>query len=104
MELDSVKKIVAAEQKANQIKHEANLEAQRILQETEKSKESSRQFYKRQLDMNLENLKSEQERKTKSKIEEIKAKANETAKKINANSKENMQKAVEEIFTKVVNI
>ena len=61
MELDSIKKIVEAEKKANEIKEQANLEAQEIIQEAEKTKEESKLFYKRQLDLKLQELRKEQE-------------------------------------------
>ena len=104
MELDSIKKVVDAEKKANEIKEKAMSEAQRIIQEAEKTKETSKLFYKRQLDIKLNELRQAQEQNAKICIEEIKARANQTVKKINERSKENMQKAVEEIFAKVVNI
>ncbi len=104
MEFESIKKIVEAENKANEIKENAKEEAKTILAKTENSKKSMELYINGQLEnkkKNLENTKLEEKEKKITKLrEETEVKLNN----IRKNSEENIPRAVDAVFRKVINI
>lgn len=104
MEFESIKKIVETEKEAQTIKEEACKKAKDILEKVEETKENNRAYFKGQLENRINDLKKEQKETNKQIINNIKVASNEKVRKINSGLNENITKAVEKIFEKVVKI
>lgn len=104
MEFESIKKIVEAEQEAEQIKKQAMQEAEKLLQQAENSKEKSSTYFKSQLYSKQKELKKEQAEEITGKISKIKADATEKVQRIKETSQGKISEAVERIFSKVIKL
>lgn len=104
MEFESIKKIVEAEQEAEQIKKQAMQDAEKLLQQAENSKEKSTSYFKAQLYSKQKELEKEQTEEITGKISKIKADATEKVQRIKETSQEKISEAVERIFSKVIKL
>lgn len=104
MDFESIKKIVEAEQEAEQIKKQAMQEAEKLLQQAENSKEKSSTYFKSQLYSKQKELKKEQAEEITGKISKIKADATEKVQRIKETSQGKISEAVERIFSKVIKL
>lgn len=104
MEFESIKKIVETEKEAQIIKEEAYKKAKNILEKVEETKENNRVYFKGQLENRINDLKKEQKEANKQLINKIKVASEEKIRKVNGDSNENIDKAVEKIFEEIIKI
>lgn len=104
MEFESIKKIVEAEKKAENIKQAARQEAQIIMDQAENSREKNRLYFKRQLENKENELKKEQAEENAKRIAKIQAEKTEMLQKLKDTLQENVTEAVDKIFAKVIKI
>lgn len=104
MEFESIKKIVEAEQEAEQIKENARQKAEAILAQTERTKENVKVYFSSQFYAKQKEFEQEQKEKNTETISKIKADSTEKLQKIKEDSKEKISEAVEKIFSKVVKL
>lgn len=104
MEFESIKKIVEAEKKADNIKQAARQEAQIIMDQAENSREKNRLYFKGQLENKENELKKEQAEENAKRIAKIQAEKTEMLQKLKDTLQENVTEAVDKIFAKVIKI
>lgn len=104
MEFESIKKIVEAEKKAENIKQDARQEAQIIMDQAENSKENNRLYFKGQLENKENELKKEKAEENAKRIAKIQAEKTEMLQKLKDTLQENVTEAVDKIFAKVIKI
>lgn len=104
MEFESIKKIVEAEKKADNIKQAARQEAQIIMDQAENSREKNRLYFKVQLENKENELKKEQAEENAKRIAKIQAEKTEMLQKLKDTLQENVTEAVDKIFAKVIKI
>ncbi len=104
MEFDSIKKIVEAETKAEDMKQKAKQEAKAILEKAENSKESMELYFKKQLELKKKNLEKEKSEETTMEIKKLREQTDVNLKKLRKSSEENIPKAVDTIFQKIIRI
>lgn len=104
MEFESIKKIVEAEKKAENIKQAARQEAQIIMDQAENSREKNRLYFKVQLENKENELKKEQAEENAKRIAKIQAEKTEMLQKLKDTLQENVTEAVDKIFAKVIKI
>lgn len=104
MEFESIKKIVETEKKAQMMKEEASKKAKDILAKVEETKENRRIYFKGQLENRVSSLKKEQIEANKQTIVAIKVASEEKLRKLNSGLNEKIEKAVDQIFEKMIQI
>lgn len=104
MEFESIKKIVETEKEAQTIKEEACKKAKTILERVEETKENNKVYFKEQLENKINDLKKEQKEANSQIINNIRVTSNEKVRKINNGLDENIKKAIDQIFEKVIKI
>lgn len=104
MEFDSIKKIVEAEKKAENIKQDAKQKANVILEQAEESKEKNRLYFKRQLENKEKELKKEQAEENAKIISKMQAETTEKLQKLKDTLQGDISEAVDKIFVKVIKI
>ena len=102
MELESIKKIVEAEQEAEKIKNDAMQKAKTILEKAKNTRESSKSYFKGQLEEKRKELEKEYAEKNVKTIHKIKNDTTERLQKIRENSEGKISQAVEQVFFKVI--
>ncbi len=104
MEIESIKKIVETEKRADKIKLEAKEKATTLLENAKNSQEKNKNYFKGRLQQREKELQGEEEKENKKQIAKIQAETTEVLRKLNETVQVNMQKAVDEIFNKIIQI
>ncbi len=103
MELQSIKKIVEAERKAEEIKKEADSNAKRIIEDAKNSGDKFNKQFNAKVESDLKELEESEKAKNAQKISKIQDDTSEKLKQLKLQFDENCEKAVNEIFKIVVN-
>lgn len=104
MEFESIKKIVEAEKEAENIKQDAKQKANIILERAKNSKENIYLYYKGQLETKEKELKKEQTEENAKKVTKIQAETTQKLQKLKHTLEQDVSKAVDKIFAKVIKI